>query len=173
MPATYEPIATTTLSNSTTTSVTFSSISSTYTDLVLVSVVRITKTGATNDDVFVTLNSVTSGNPYSNVFLYGTGSANGSGRVNPRNEGLWLFSPAANATSGVFEINYMNLMNYSNTTTHKVILSNSGSMSDSTAIRAGLWASTAAINTIAIATNSGSVYFESGTTFSLYGIKAA
>lgn len=173
MPSTYTPIATSTLTNSTTSTVTFSSIPATYTDLVLVSVVRVTRSGFTNDDVLVVLNNITSGNLYSNVYLYGTGSASGSGRTAASNNGFWLYSPAANATAGIFEINYLNLMNYSNTTTNKSILSNSGSMSDATALRAGLWASTAAINTVTINTTSGSVYFVSGTTFTLYGIKAA
>jgi hypothetical protein len=173
MAVTYEPIATNTVTGSTVASVTFSSIPSTYTDLVLVSYVRVTKAATTNDDVLVTLNGVNTGDLYSNTYAYGSGSTAGSGRVTSRNSGYWLYSPAANATSGVFETNILNLMNYSNTTTFKSGVSKSASMSDSAAMRAVLWRSTAAINSIAIATSTGSVYFVAGTSFSLYGIKAA
>lgn len=173
MPSTYTPIATSTVSGSTTTTVTFNSIPSTYTDLVLVSKVRVTKSAAVNDDVLITLNSVNTGNLYSGTFLYGTGSTNGSGRVTSTNTGFWLYSPAANASTGIFEINVLNLMNYSNTTTFKTGISHSGSMSDASAIRSVLWRSTSAINSIAIGTSSGSIYFVEGTSFSLYGVKAA
>jgi hypothetical protein len=173
MPSTYTPIASSTVSGSSTTTVTFSGIPSTYTDLVLVSRLRVTKTAVSNDDVLVTLNGVNTGNLYSATFLYGTGSANGSGRTTNTNTGFWLFPPAANATAGIFEINILNLMNYANTTTFKAGVSNSGSMSDSTAIRSMVYRSNAAISSIALGTSSGTVYFVEGSSFSLYGIKAA
>jgi len=67
MPTTYEPIATTTLSTATA-SVTFSSISGTYTDLRLV----IFALGATSDYPYVEINSDT-GTNYSKTVLYENG----------------------------------------------------------------------------------------------------
>ena len=71
MPTTYEPIATTTL-GSAQTSVTFSSISGAYTDLVLV--INAGNSGGTGYGIALQCNNDTGSN-YSFTQLYGTGSA--------------------------------------------------------------------------------------------------
>ena len=74
MAVTYTPITSNTLTSATA-SVTFSSISGTYTDLVLVVSAQ---SASTNVDLAMRFNS-DSGTNYSNTRLYGTGSAAGSG----------------------------------------------------------------------------------------------
>ena len=65
-------------------------------------------------------------------------------------------------------------MNYSNTTTYKTLLSRSGTLGGSytgTTLIAGLWRSTSAITSILVGCTTNT--FVAGSTFTLYGIKAA
>jgi hypothetical protein len=160
MPAgnTYEAIATQTL-GSAAASVTFSSIPGTYTDLVLV-VGAINTTGGT---VYVNFNDDTATN-YSNTFIYGDGSTAGS--VRHSNVAYGRIGYNANDTGVIIA----QFMNYSNTTTFKTLLSRSNRPSYEVDAFVTLWRSTSAINKILV---TGENNFNSGTTLSLYGIKAA
>ena len=166
MPSTYEAIATNTL-GSAAASVTFSSISGTYTDLVLVF------NGAASGTVDLLMRvgngSVDTGSNYSATYLYGSGSVAGSYRYTTQTS-LYLDYSAALTTT--FESVYlMNLMNYANTTTYKTILVRPNTPSRYVEAGVGLWRSTSAINTIELRPTSGT--FATGSTFTLYGIKAA
>ena len=161
MAATYTSIATTTASGSTTT-ITFSSISSAYTDLVLV--IAGNQSSAGQVDFRVGNGSIDSGSNYSTTSLYGDGSTAGSLR----------YSGATQINIGYSDTSQNNtivhLMNYSNTTTYKTVLSRSAAAATATSARVGLWRSTSAINTISII---GGNNWSSTTTFTLYGIKSA
>jgi hypothetical protein len=161
MPATYEPIATTTL-GSAQASFSFTSIPGTYTDLVAVVV------ASTSGNLKIELNSDTSGN-YSNTILYGTGSSALSAR-NSNTTGL-IFGTTANTVGN--GVNLYHFMNYSNTTTYKTALSR-GNDIDNGLVRAdvGLWRSTSAITSIRFISNLGS-NLATGSTFTLYGILKA
>jgi hypothetical protein len=63
-------------------------------------------------------------------------------------------------------------MNYSNSTTHKTVFARSGSAYTGTNANVGLWRNTAAVTSATVA-NSSAANFDIGSTFSLYGIKAA
>jgi len=76
--ATYEPIATTTVSNSSTSTVTFSSISGTYTDLIIIGNLG---SETTNAFPYLQFNGDTGSN-YSYTQLYGNG--NGSSAATAR-----------------------------------------------------------------------------------------
>ena len=163
MPATYEPIATTTL-GSAAASYTFSSIPSTYTDLILVF-----SGAASTSTSYISLqyNSDTATN-YSVTLLRGNGSAASSSRYSSLTE-IYASISATNTTdinNVIFQI-----QNYSNTTTYKTSLSRANNASVSTETGVGLWRSTAAINAIKI--SSPTQNFATGSTFTLYGIKAA
>jgi hypothetical protein len=165
MPAgnTYESIATTTL-GSNQTSVTFSSIPSTYTDLIIVASTSLVAVGATN--YLVTYNSDTGSN-YSGTYLYGSGSATGSGRVTSTNNMDISYQPTTSIGNFIFQV-----FNYANTTTNKTSLSRSNNATSGGAYAyVGLWRSTAAITTISIAGGTNNI--ASGSTFSLYGIASA
>jgi hypothetical protein len=163
-PVTYESIATVTLANSTTAEVTFSSIPATYTDLVLV--IGASQQSATT--VKFQFNSDTGSN-YSGTRLSGNGSAAASERAS--NQTTLAFSVGGTGSYN----SIVHLMNYSNTTTNKTILSRSNDVGiNFVATYAGLWRNTAAINTIKITTDNLSVtYFTSGSVLTLYGIKSA
>lgn len=158
--ATYEAIATTTL-GSAQTSITFSSIPATYTDLVLV------VGGAINSGYGLNLqyNSDTGAN-YSNTYFYGDGSSALSGRGTSENVGYvgYLSTGQGNTIA--------HIMNYANTTTYKTALGRGNQAGVLTVARVMLWRSTAAINSIKLSFD-GIVTFNSGTTATLYGIAAA
>ena len=172
MAITYESIATTTL-GSAASSVTFSSISGSYTDLKLVI------NGGTSNVAFLYLqyNSDATTN-YSNTYLYGTGATAGSNRNSNTNNAqitgdtYFYTSVTGNAI--------IDIMNYSNTTTYKTAIARQNNTENSggyagTGATAVLWRSTAAINEIKIQAISSSINRDwiTGSTFTLYGIKAA
>lgn len=166
MPATYDKIAAHTLPSNAT-SYTFSSIPSTYTDLVLIINSNATSNG---EDWFTQLNGDTSTN-YSYTTIGGTGSGVASSRASSQSQAKLNFYGYNTTTAG--EANLLcQFMNYSNTTTNKIILTRSNAAPNGTSANVALWRSTAAINSIKIMTNSAQSYV-SGSTFTLYGIKAA
>ena len=163
---TYEPIETQTLDSAAAT-VTFSSISGAYTDLVLVCSGK--SNTANLDYTRIRVNSDTGSN-YSRTYLGGNGSSAYSGRDTSATS--YLDGIAPTTASGIYAPTIFNLQNYSNTTTYKTILSKGGSANASTGAVVGLWRNTAAITSIDIS-NINSNSFASGSTFTLYGIKAA
>jgi hypothetical protein len=164
MPAaqTYSTIATTTLGSNTNT-VTFSSIASSYTDLVLVMSVKNTS-GSFYDNLLRYNND--SGSNYSWTRISGNGSAATSARGSSQTSiqaGWGGTNPAATIVS---------VQNYSNATTYKTCLVRTNDADAVTAAYAGLWRSTATINRIDIVAFSGTDFI-TGSTFTLYGIAAA
>jgi hypothetical protein len=165
MPSTYTPIATTTLGSAQTT-ITFSSISGTYTDLFLTC--NFGTSGVTNAGM--RLNGDT-GTNYSLTYLEGNGTSATSGRAT--NDTRINFTSASwYVSTGFSNIINVNLMNYANTNTFKTMLNRNGASDRGTMGAVGLWRNTAAITSIAIFVDSGQT-FSTGSTFTLYGIKAA
>jgi hypothetical protein len=160
MPSTYEKIDTTTLGTASN-SVTFSSIPATYTDLVII----VAGATSTISGVNLQFNSDTGSN-YSRTALFGTGSTAGSVRSS---NVVQIGTGTLSTTQGVSRIN---VMNYSNSTTNKTTISRTDLASDELSTIVGLWRNTAAINTIKVAADFG-VNFNTGTTFTLYGIRSA
>lgn len=168
MAATYTPIATQTLTNSSTITVSFTSIPSTYTDLVLIVSAKVTTAGANNYGI--QFNSDT-GTNYSRTLLNGSGTSASSSRNSNQN----YVTMGVVANSGQAEsIQITQIMNYANTTTYKTALNRCAWVEGTQAV-VGLWRSTSAINRIDIFLEQtyGTNYFTSGATFTLYGIKAA
>jgi hypothetical protein len=162
MPVTYEPIATNTLGSATGT-ITFSSIPSTYTDLVLITSTKYTSTAS---HCLLQFNSDSNTN-YSNTFLYGDGSSALSGRqINTTAS----FIGRANTTE--FGLGVTHIQNYGNSTIFKTVLSRGNLASSLTIVYSGLWRNTNAITSLSIVGNAGDT-FTTGSTFTLYGIKAA
>jgi len=172
MAVTYEPIATTTLTNAAAT-INFTSIPNTYTDLILVVSASATNGGSTfycrvNDD---SANNYCTGNY--NADGTTTGSPTSSMTANGGNGFAiygWKGYAAAPATAVV------NFFNYSNTSVIKTIIATSGQAPDSSTATVehnlGWWNQTAAINKITMRINAAYNY-EAGSTFTLYGILRA
>lgn len=168
--ATYTSIASTTLSSAAS-SVTFSSISGAYTDLVLVSVV-ICATDSANQRM--TVNGSTTA-LYSTTRISGNGSTTASGRYSGLNYYLLTGGAINPPSTNGSQIIITNLMNYSNTTTDKTILVKAGNPTGSTypgiEYNVELYRSTSAISSFVLTTDAAN--FSIGCTFSLYGIAAA
>jgi len=168
MPATYDKIATTTL-GSAAADVTFSSISGAYTDLVVVMNIFTSADGSTPQFQFNT----DTGSNYSTTFLEGSGSTATSSRQSSQTDIQFSFNVGGNSTNPQPII--ANINNYSNTTTYKTVIGRYNSASGGTypgvGAIVGLWRSTSAITAIKIFPGSGN--FNSGSTFTLYGILKA
>jgi len=167
MPAgnTYEAIATATASGSTN-NVTFSSIPSTYTDIVAVLNVKLSATGT----CWSYVNSDASSGLYSDTVLLGTGSAAQSFRNTGQNALIIAEASAVSATN--FNTIIVHYMNYANSSVFKTVLSRNNAADIQTSATVNLWRNTTAINTINFNTF-GAPNFAAGSTFSLFGIKAA
>jgi hypothetical protein len=170
MASTYEKIATTTL-GSAAASVTFSSISSAYTDLVVVCAVAASSGGFAK----LTFNNDTATN-YSTTLLEGDGSGAYSARTSNTSyitiAGGNSLNYGANQSPTLMNIS---VQNYSNATTNKTILCRTNNQATSslfsTYAYVGLWRNTSAINRLDITPSAGN--WNSGSTFTIYGIKAA
>ena len=156
---TYDLLDSTTLGSSAS-SVTFSSISQDYRDLVVVSNAEFT--GSTG--FWMRVNSDSS-SIYSTIDMRGDGSTTGSGAFTNAQWFLDVFGYAAD--SKVLSI--VQLMDYSATDKHTTALGRVNTTDDSrVAASAFRYASTTAITAIEIIANVST--FKSGGTFSLYGI---
>lgn len=151
---TYTALATLTLT-STDSEISFASIPATYRDLVLIC----SATASSGQDIVIKLNGDASN--YSRVYAYGSGSGSGASGADSSNGWGVVRTSASNTV--------LQIMDYSATDKHKTVLSRLNGASDyGTAMIAGRWASTAAVNAVSASVASGT--FSAGSTFSLYGI---
>jgi hypothetical protein len=163
MATTYEKIATTTLGSAAST-ITFSSISSAYTDLRLV----LTGSFTTADRTTITFNSDTATN-YSFTRLWGDGSGANSGRQTSYGN---IYVGATSRT--VMTLATVDIFSYAGSTFKTALITqasdNNGSGDVWNAV--GLWRSTSAISSIQLG-SLGSNTYATGTTATLYGILKA
>jgi hypothetical protein len=171
MPVTYEPIATTTVTTAVS-SVTFSSIPNTYTDLVIASASIGTSNGFS---LQIRFNS-DSGTNYSRTTLSGyftsSDTAGSTRSTNATSIGSsWQVGGGTGGPSPhIYHIN-----NYANSNVFKTVLFRANpypysGFSEVTA-EVGLWRNTNAITSIEFLLSMGN--FATGSIFTLYGIKAA
>ena len=158
----YTALANVTLGSSAA-SVTFSSISQAYKDLVLV----VTPSASSKvANVNFRFNSDTGSN-YSFVYMKGNGTTAGSG-ASSSTEGFLDFSDGLPADFGNNFV--VNLFDYSATDRHKNFLARWNMASDSTGAVANRWASTSAVNSINVFISG--TTFAAGSTFALYGVSS-
>lgn len=162
MASTYTPIATYTVSGSSTSNYTFSSIPSTYTDLVLIA--NMAETPSLGSFVY-RVNS-DSGSNYSTTYIDGNGTSATSGRYTSQTEARGTYEGVGTG----FGTYILNFQNYANTTTYKTMLTRASGAAVAAETTVSLWRSTSAINSITLYAGQN---FASGSTFTLYGIKAA
>ncbi len=165
MAVTYEPIASQTVGTAAS-SVEFTSLPGTYTDLVVAC--RIGTTSG-NGNIQVQVNSDTGSN-YSYTFLAGDGSAAYSGRYSNQTE--FITDNYAYANTGVESVYIYHIMSYANTSVYKTFLGSAGTAGRAITKALGLWRSTSAITSIKLYP-SGATTFKTNCVFSVYGIKAA
>ena len=164
--STYTPIATTTLGGSAA-SYTFSSIPSTYTDLVIVVSAILVSGGL---DLGIRFNGDT-GTNYSATILTGNGTSASSTRETSQTRGLLDYNGTPSTTAGAHTL-LVNVMNYANSTTYKTAIARSNNAAGGTDANVVLWRSTSAINSLTIlSTNVNNI--ATGSTLTLYGLAAA
>lgn len=158
---TYIPLANVTLSSSAS-SVTFSSISQLYRDLILIA----TGTGTGNVNLCARLNG-DSGNNYADVYAYGTGSSSVSSADTPYDKmnisaaAYWSTSNPATTTFQVFD--------YSSTGMHKNGLARSSNANVAVDMQASRWMNTAAVTSLSVIPSNANS-FAAGSTFAIYGV---
>lgn len=165
--STYFPIATSTVSGSSTNSVTFTGIPNTYTDLVLVqslpgdpsatygySNIRFNSDTGSNysTSYFYWYNAITAGRQANVSFLLGSGTSSFLG----------------NATIITHIQNYSNTINNKTAIIRANVSANANGITQEIFHCAGLWRNTNAINSVTAFMNTGN--YSSGSTFTLYGI---
>lgn len=171
MPTTYEAISSQTL-GSAQTSITFSSISSAYTDLYLIT--RGGMNTSTGYGLSVRINGDT-GNNYGYVRMYGAGSTISTDKAATYQ---WAASlvPASNNMAGNFALTFFD---YTNTSARKVMHFQTysrgwdgGGSTGMVSCDAAVWRNTAAITSIEISPEFAAQWL-TGTIATLYGIKRA
>lgn len=161
MPETYEPINTQTLSGFTS-SVNFSSIPQTYTDLILICM---TVFAIDSVSIDIRFNGDTTTN-YSATRIVGNGTSVSSDRFSTTNiMRIGTGYSTLTATSA-------HIFNYTNATTQKTVLSRSGNASNETTSTVGLWRKTPEAITSISVFNTGSASFGATSSFTLYGIRS-
>lgn len=163
MPDTFVKIATVTVGSGGAASMDFSSIPSTYTDLILYWTGRGT---VVNYDVNISFNSSTAS--FTSRRIYGDGSTVSSDTGATRFAG---FESASSFTASTFGNCSVYIPNYAGSTNKSFSVdgvNETNATSAYAALAAGLWSNTAAINAISLSPGSGN--FAQYSTATLYGI---
>ena len=167
MPNTFTKIASNTVGSGGVASITFSSIPSTYTDLVVLVSCRSSQVGAFADYGKVTFNGSSSTFSYRDVYGNGASASSTNGAVNT--SFVYQGNAATASTFGNAEIYIPNYTGSNNKSfSIDTVVENNGTTGYDT-LTAGLWSTTSAITSVGLAPASGTWLEYS--TFTLYGIK--
>ena len=167
MANTYVLISSATVGAGGTSSIDFTSIPATYTDLLIEGSLR-TDEAATFSYSFMTFNNTNTG--YSSKWLYGNGSAAGSTSFSTAQT---MDIDAANNTANTFTNFAIYVPNYSGSSNKSYFIDSAMEQNGTTAyaeLIAGLWSNTSAINRVTFTLSSTFKYAQNSTVY-LYGIK--
>lgn len=166
--ATFIKIATVELGAGGASTIDFTSISATWTDLVIKISARTNRTLEV-DGIKLSFNSDTNAANYSGKRLYGTGTSTGT-------DSVWYAMPfmsAANATSSCFSNTEIVIPNYAGSTQKRWSIDGVGENNGTTTylgLGTGLWTGTAAITSVSIIPEVGTTILQYSSA-TLYGIK--
>jgi hypothetical protein len=169
----YESIATVTVGSGGSSSITFSSIPSTYGHLQIRYLARTNRADIT-DSVKMNFNSDT-GNNYSWHYLRGNGSIATAGASTSSSYILSGTLVASTGGSNMFGGGVIDILDYSNTnknTTARILSGEDRNGAGFLYFLSGLWMNTNAITSIVLAPESGTLWTQYSH-FALYGIKSA
>lgn len=168
----YELITKTTVGAGGSSTITFSSIPSTYKHLQIRCLARTNRTSGATDYLKLRYNS-DSGSNYAIHLLYGNGSSVTALGFSSQSEN-WIQRAASDAdTSSVFGGVVIDLLDYANTSKYKTMRNLGGIDGNGSGLiylASGLWQNTAAISTITILPGEGTS-INQYSSFALYGIK--
>lgn len=152
-------------------SITFSSIPTTFTDLVIVT--RHKHATLTSNSLGMVINGDTGAGNYSWTYFFDNGTTTSQGG---RNINYTFFYPGWFVTAGTTEgtVSVIHLNDYSNTTTYKAYVSRTNGYSSSTSypgveLNTGTWRSTAAVTSLQFLIGGD---FAADSVISLYGVRA-
>jgi len=176
-PYSYESIATTTVGAGGTSSVTFSSIPSTYTNLELRIRCQTNRGTYGTDSYYLQFNSVT-GSSYDYGMLRGNGSSTATYHGNAATTSIEVGSASGTTIGGTFGVGVIHISDYANTNKFKTVRALTGVDINGTIagsggfayLTSGLFASTNAISSIQLTFDNTVQQYSS---FALYGIKGA
>lgn len=166
----YESIATVTVGSGGSSSISFTSIPSTYQHLQIRSIAQCSTSTSNWQRLVVAFNSDTTNSNYVDHLLYGTGTAAESLAETSSRKG---YGRASRTGVSYFGANVTDILDYANTNKNKTSRTLTGieiNGGGQIALESNLWMNTAAINSITI-TIEDSSNFNQYSSFALYGIK--
>ena len=165
----YDALATVTLA-STTASIVFAGIPSTYTHLQLRVMGRTVYAANGDSNVAIYYNGDTTAGNYYGHQLYGSGSAAGSTAASGSRLGFRV--PDDSISTSAFGVAVVDILDYANTSKNKVSRALDGWDSNGSGymyLHSLMWNNTSAVNSITLTPEDGS--WKTGSTISLYGVK--
>ena len=174
IPNNFESIATVTVGSGGSSTVTFSSIPSTYTHLQVRLLARSGRARTANGNLYMQLNS-----SYLTSYhlLFGNGAsttAQGSGGGLTNGEAI-LLVPGSTAGANIFGVGVIDILDYANTNKTKVIRALNGDDLNGegyAVLTSGMLNSTSAVTSITFGSGDGSGSIPQYSHFALYGVKA-
>jgi hypothetical protein len=170
----YESISTTTVGSGGVSSITFSSIPSTYQHLQIRAIAQASGGSSGLQDLSINFNSDTTGSNYYNHRLWGNGaSASATGFAGGGGYYLYQGVVANTSSTNIFAGLVIDVLDYANTNKNKTVRSLSGTDlngSGQVGLQSGLWINTGAVTSITVSIPSGS-NINQYSQFALYGIK--
>jgi hypothetical protein len=167
------PIGAVTVGSAGASSVTFSSIPSTYKHLQIRAMTRDNGAGVYNT-YLVTYNSDTGAN-YSHHAMYGQNVSTVDQFGGASQNAMAVYATPGAVAAGIFGVQIIDILDYANTNKYKTQRSlggvNENNDTNLLALMSGSWRSTSAISSITITANSAT--FQQYSQFALYGIKGA
>jgi hypothetical protein len=175
-PTSYDSIATTTVGAGGTSTVTFSSIPSTYKHLQIRAIARCGANGGKADDIVLTFNSDTGAN-YTQHLLVGNGSTAASYSATGQNfiKGV-AYAAGQTASANIFGTGIVDVLDYTDTNKNTTVRAlaglelNEANTFAQIQLWSGLWINTAAVTSIEIKSNVSSTISQYSQ-FALYGIR--
>ena len=167
-PTAYESIATYTTTSGGTSSISFTSIPSTYKHLQIRGIAR---SATVNLNTLIRFNS-DSGNNYATHYLLGNGSSSSAGAETSTSR---FYVDIVTASSTFYAASVVDILDYANTNKYKTVRTLAGqdlNGSGTVWLVSGLWQNTNAVTTVTLTLDGGN-NFAQYTSFALYGIKGA
>jgi hypothetical protein len=170
----YESIATVTVGSGGSSTITFSSIPSTYKHLQIRALVKDNRSGVEFDNNYLRYNNDSGSNYYSHQ-LSGNGSTASAFASGADTAAIYTTAPGGSIGASIFSGVVIDILDYASTNKNKVTRSLHGFDSNSVGtvrLVSSLWSNTAAINRIDLITNiSPASTIQEYSSFALYGIK--
>jgi hypothetical protein len=168
----YESIATVTVGVGGTSSITFSSIPSTFQHLQIRGIARSDRVSS-GSYIKIQFNSDTANN-YANHGLFGSGSSAGAYAVTTTDHAGEAYITAASDTASAFGASIWDVLDYANVSKNKTVRALTGADVNGTngqfRFSSGVWMSTSGITSVTLVDGNGA-NFIANTSFALYGIK--